>query len=228
MKKNKLSVLFFIVFFLLIFNINFNVNAQSDCLYGSQSTDYNNLRVVKQGEVILIDDYDSCDVVLYEEVYSPITYDNIDESTLNTKNKCEKYYLIGRDSSNSTLNKGFLRIYVDPWEGEYIGNTQSSHYIRVCTYISSTLRTFYIEIFRELVDNEYEYDFTFTEINGIASFPEFQFNDYMLNFFIANFENENLNSLNEVTELVDFRFYPDLKSNQSVYINKNVPASYYF
>lgn len=226
MKKTKFFYVMFIVVLSLIININ--VNAKSIDSYGAQETDYNNLRIVKQGEVILIDDYDSCNVVLYEEVYSPISYYNVDESILDSKEKCEKYYLIGRDSSDYALNKGFLRIYADPWEGEYINNTQSSHYMRVCTYLSTTLRTFYVEVFRELVNNQYEYDFTFTEIDGSIASPEFEFNDYMLNFFIANFENENLNSMNDETELVDFRFYPDFNTNQTISVNKNVPASYYF
>ena len=225
MKKHKIL---FIILVMLLLVINIDVNAQTNDLYSLQETDYNNLRITKQGEVIFIDDYDSCNIVLYEEVYSPINYNNVNQSTINTKNKCEKYYLIGRDSSNNVLNKGIIRIHDDPWENEYITNTQSIHYMRVCTYISDSMKIFYIEISRELIDNQYVYDFIFTEIDGNTSLPEFEFNDYMLNFFIDNFENENLNLMNDITELVDFRFYPDYNTNHSISVNKNVPASYYF
>ena len=106
MKKTKFFYVMFIVVLSLIININ--VNAKSIDSYGAQETDYNNLRIVKQGEVILIDDYDSCNVVLYEEVYSPISYYNVDESILDSKEKCEKYCKESRNNGSNRNNRKLI------------------------------------------------------------------------------------------------------------------------
>lgn len=218
MNKNKIIVLLFSLFFLLAVNID--IKAYND---GDEYSFYDrgDSIIVSQGEVILITGYDSCEIAIFEEIYCLEINGN--------PNILEYEHLF--QIRNIPYTNGSMVVIEDelhdPWEDVYLENIESTHCMRVCVDISTTARYFYVNIYREYVDGQYVYDFSFRETTDIT-LPEFVFNDYMLEFFIENFDNENLNTMHTVTNIKDFTNDPSVSQTTTVNVNKSVAASYYF